>query len=87
LFWPYVCQDSIHLANCALDWVGVPEFHSVATTNGRAYNSLFRGEKLEFKLIALYINWQSVRRGKGNRGFARQKKACASIVPKVKQNS
>ena len=55
-FWPCICPDRIHLSKYVIDWVGVPEFHLAATTKGRSYNSLFHGEKLEFKLIALYVN-------------------------------
>lgn len=69
LFWPCVCPDGVHLAKCVLDWVGVPEFSSAATTRGRTYNSMFHGERLEFKLIALYINWQSIRPVSSDRGF------------------
>ena len=68
-FWPCICPDGTHLSKCVIDWVGVPEFHLAATTKGRSYNSLFHGEKLEFKLIALYVNWQSVRKGHSDRGF------------------
>ena len=49
LFWPCVCPDGTHLAKCVVDWVGVPEFYSAATTKGRTHNSLFHGEKLGFK--------------------------------------
>ena len=69
LFWPCVCPDGVHLAKCVLDWVGVPEFSSAAPTRGRSYNSMFHGVRLEFKLIALYINWQSIRPRSGDRGF------------------
>ena len=68
-FWPCICPDGTHLSKCVIDWVGVHKFHLAATTKGRSYNSLFHGEKLEFKLIALYVNWQSVRKGKSDRGF------------------
>lgn len=69
LFWPCLCPDGVHLAKCVLDWVGVPEFSSAATTRGRTYNSMFHGERLQFKLIALYINWQFIRQGSSDRGF------------------
>ena len=75
LFWPCVCPDGVYLAKCVLDWVGIPEFSSAATTRGRSYNSMFHGVRLEFKLIALYINWQSIRPGSGDRGFCLSPKA------------
>ena len=61
--------DGTHLSKCVIDWVRVPEFHLAATTKGRSYNSLFHGEKLEFKIIALYVNWQSLHKGNSDRGF------------------
>ena len=67
LFWPCVCLDGTRLAKCIVDWVGVPEFYSATTTKGRTHNSLFHGEMLDVKLIALYIDWQSVRNN--DRGF------------------
>ena len=68
-FWPCICPDRTHLSKCVIDWVGVPEFHLASTTEGRSYNSLFYGEKLEFKLIALYVHWQTVRKDNSDRGF------------------
>ena len=35
MFWSCVCPDGVHLAKYVLDWVGVPEFSSAATTRGR----------------------------------------------------
>ena len=61
--------DSTRLSKCVINWVGVPEFHLAPTTKGKTYNSLFHGEKLEFQLIALYVNWQSVHKGNSDRGF------------------
>ncbi|XP_068750806.1 uncharacterized protein [Montipora capricornis] len=56
-FWPSLCPDGIHLAKCITDWVGIPEWIHPATLPGRSHNTLFTGEKLPFRLIAMYINW------------------------------
>lgn len=68
-FWPGLCPDGVHLAKCVTDWVGIPEFNSAATVKGRTYNSIFHGNKLKFKLIAVYVDWQSPRKENSNRGF------------------
>ena len=61
-FWPGLCPDGVHLAKCVTDWVGIPEFNSAATVKGRTYNSIFFGNKPKFKLIAVYVDWQSLRK-------------------------
>ena len=61
-FWPGLCPDDVHAAKCVTDWVGIPEFNSVSTIKGRTYNSIFYGDKLKFKLIAVYVDWQALRK-------------------------
>ena len=69
VFWPCVCPDGIHLAKCVTDWVALPEFNSPATVKGRTYNSMFYGQPLSFKLIAVYVNWQNFHERRSDRGF------------------
>ena len=52
-----------------MDWVGIPEFNSAATVKGRTYNSMFHGQLLSFKLIAVYVNWQNFYERRSDRGF------------------
>ena len=69
VFWPCVCPDGIHLAKCVTDWVALPKFNSPASVKGRAYNSMFYGQPLSFKLIAVYVNWQNFHERRRDRGF------------------
>lgn len=68
-FWPILSSDGIHLGKCVTDWVGIPEWNHPATSPERSHNTLFRGEKLPFRLIAVYINWQAPKERTSNRGF------------------
>lgn len=69
LFWPCLCPDGTHLAKCVRDWVALPEFYSPVTVKGRAYNSIFHGQLLNFKLIAVYVDWQNFCEQRSDRGF------------------
>ena len=82
VFWPCLCPDGIHLAKCITDWVGIPEFNSAATIRGRTYNSMFHGEPLSFKLIAVHVNWQYFHKGRSDRGFCMSAKGFCDICLK-----
>ena len=69
VFWPCLCPDGIHLAKCVTNWVALPEFYSAATVKGRTYNSMFHGQLLSFKLIAVYVNWRNFHEQSSDRGF------------------
>ena len=80
VFWPCLCPDGIHSAKCVTDWVALPEFNSPATVKGRTYNSMFHGQLLSFKLIAVYVDWQNFHEGRSNQGFACQPKVSVMTV-------
>ena len=81
-FWPHICPDGIHLAKCVTDWVGIPEFCAPAI-RGRTYNSIFHGDRLKFRLVAVYISWQCFRKGNSHRGFCLSNKVCVKLVFRV----
>ena len=72
--WKELCSGSVlpgwnspSSMCCRLGWR--PRISLTATTKGRAPNSLFYGEKLNFNLIASCINWQSVQKGRSDTAF------------------
>ena len=68
-FWPSICPDGTHLAKCVTAWAGIPEWNHPAKVPGRFHNTIFNGNFLPFRLIALYIDWQSGQKMTSDRGF------------------
>ena len=56
--WPCLCPSGVHLAKCVTDWI-----------KSRTYNSMFHGQSLSFKLIAVYVNWHNFHKRRSDRGL------------------
>lgn len=69
VFWPCLCPDGTHLSRFITDWVGIPDYGPPATVQGRCVNTLFKGECLGFRLIAVYIDYSTTSARRDNRGF------------------
>jgi hypothetical protein len=64
-FWPSIFPDGTHLDKRVTAWAGIPEWNHPATLPGRSqsHNTIFNGDTLPFRLIALYIYWQACKEG------------------------
>ncbi|XP_031561109.1 uncharacterized protein LOC116297091 [Actinia tenebrosa] len=69
VFWPCLCPDGTHLSKHITDWVGIPDYHVPATVPGRCFNTLFKGTKLSFRLIAVFIAYSRPITRTNDRGF------------------
>ena len=68
-FWPSICPDGTHLAKCVTAWAGISEWNHPATVPRRSRNTIFNGDILPFRSIALYIDWQTCKKRTSDRGF------------------
>lgn len=59
-FWPLVTSDGLHLAPFVVDWLDLPSGKSTFCA-GRHSSGVFGREDLNFRILALRINFRSAR--------------------------
>ena len=59
-FWPLITSDGLHLAHFVVDWVDLPPLKSTFCI-GRHSSGVFGREDLNFRILALRINFRSAR--------------------------
>jgi len=59
-FWPLLTSDGFHLAHFVEDWVDLPPLKTIFCI-GRHSSSVFGREDLNFRFLAIRINFRSAR--------------------------
>lgn len=74
-FWPLLTSDGLHLAHFVEDWVDLPPLKTTFCI-GRHSSSVFGREDLNFRVLAIRINFRSARFF--NAGFCTSDRGCCS---------